>query len=163
VCGAEMRRLWAHLLGASSGFGAAAARALADLEPRLSGAGYLAKPRYLGFLAGRRVATSALVPAGGLAGVYAVSTLPEARGRGIGAAMTAFPLLEARARGYRVGALQATAMGLSVYRRLGFREVCEYRCYAQPPAPSGRFNPQGSPVAEPPADTVPGRACGRCR
>jgi predicted N-acetyltransferase YhbS len=83
------------------------------------------------------VATAALVPAAGLAGVYPVSTLPEARGRGIGAAMTAFPLLKARARGYRVGVLQATATGLPAYRRLGFREVCEYRCYAQPPAPKG--------------------------
>jgi GNAT superfamily N-acetyltransferase len=133
--GPEARRLWARLLGEGSGFGAAAARALAELEPALSGEDYLGKPRYLGFLADRPVATAALVPAAGLAGVYAVSTLPEARGRGIGAAMTAFPLLEARARGYRVGVLQATAMGLPVYRRLGFRALCDYRCYAQPPAP----------------------------
>jgi hypothetical protein len=37
-----------------------------------------------------------------------------------------------------VGVLQATAMGLSIYRRLGFREVCEYRCYAQRYAQSTR-------------------------
>ncbi len=135
VHGPEMQRLWARLLGEGSGFGEDAARALADLEPNLSGADYLLKPRYVGFLSGRPAATSVLVPAAGLAGVYAVSTLPEARRRGVGAAMTAFPLLEARAQGCRVGILQATVIGHPVYQRLGFRDVCEYRCYAQQPAP----------------------------
>jgi hypothetical protein len=135
VHGPEMRRLWARLLGEGSGFGEDAARALADLEPNLSDADYLLKPRYIGFVFGRPVATSVLVPAAGLAGVYAVSTLSEARRRGVGAAMTAFPLLEARSQGHRVGILQATVIGHPVYRRLGFRDVCEYRCYSQQPAP----------------------------
>src|SRR5206468_5036778 len=117
---AEARRLWARLLGEGSGFGAAAARTLAEVEPVLDDPDYLTKTRYVGLLDGRPVSTAALVPAAGLAGVYAVSTLPDARRRGIGAAMTAFALLEARARGYRVGVLQATAMALPVYRRLGF-------------------------------------------
>jgi len=38
-----------------------------------------------------------------------------------------------RAQGCRVGILQATAMGHSVYRRLGFRDICQCRCYSQPP------------------------------
>jgi GNAT superfamily N-acetyltransferase len=133
VRGPEMQRLWAHVLAEGSGWGETAARALADLEPTRVDADCTAKPRYIGFLSGRAVATSALVPAAGLAGVYAIATLPEARARGIGAAMTAYPLIEARTQGYRVGVLQATAMGHSVYRRLGFRDVCQYRCYSQPP------------------------------
>jgi len=137
VHGTEMRRLWARLLGEGSGFGEAAAQALAELEPSISDSSYLRKPRYIGFLAGRPVATSVLVPSAGLAGVYAVSTVPEVRGRGIGAAMTALPLIEARTQGHRLGILQATAMGHSVYRRLGFRDVCEYRCYTQRPASGG--------------------------
>ena len=134
VRGPEMRRLWARLLGEGSGFGGVAAQALADIEANLPDADYLRKPRYIGFLSGRPVGTSVLVPAAGLAGVYAVSTIPDARGRGIGAAMTALPFIEARAQGYRMGILQATAMGHAVYRRLGLRDVCEYRCYVQPPA-----------------------------
>jgi hypothetical protein len=60
---AEARRLWARLLGEGSGFGAEAAHALAEIEPALSDPDYLGKPRYLGFLADRPVATAALVPA----------------------------------------------------------------------------------------------------
>jgi len=55
--------------------------------------------------------------------VYGVGTLPAARGRGVGGAITLWPLVEARARGYRYAVLFATEMGHPVYRRLGFRDV----------------------------------------
>jgi GNAT superfamily N-acetyltransferase len=133
VHGSEMQRLWARVLGSGSGFGEEAARVLMDLEPTLLNEDYIRKPRYIGFLSDRPVATSALVPAAGVAGIYAVSTIPEARQRRIGAAMTIVPLLEARTQGYSVGILQATLMGHPVYQRLGFQDVCEYRCYSQSP------------------------------
>ena len=134
VQGPDMRRLWARVVAEGSGFPDDAARALADLEPTLSVQSYAACPRYLGFLAGQPVATSVLVPAAGLAGIYAVSTVAHARRQGVGSAMTALPLLEAREHGYRLGMLQSNVRGHPVYKRLGFHDVCEYRCYSQPPS-----------------------------
>ena len=53
----------------------------------------------------------------------AVATLPEARGQGLGAHVTAEPLRRAQALGYRVGVLQSSDAGHPVYRRLGFQDV----------------------------------------
>jgi GNAT superfamily N-acetyltransferase len=78
---------------------------------------------YLGRLHGRPVATNMLACGAGAAGVLGVGTLPEARGQGIGAAITLQPYLDARAIGYHTGVLFATEQGIPLYRRLGFREV----------------------------------------
>jgi GNAT superfamily N-acetyltransferase len=80
---------------------------------------------YLGFWHGKPVATSTLFGAAGVGGIHFVATLPEARGWGIGALMTMQPLYDARAMGYRIGALQSSEMGYSIYRRLGFEHICQ--------------------------------------
>jgi ribosomal protein S18 acetylase RimI-like enzyme len=80
---------------------------------------------YLGYLNGKPVSTSTVFYGGGTAGIYAVATLPEARGKGLGAAITLKPLLEAREKGYRVGVLQSSDMGFNVYKKLGFRHLCQ--------------------------------------
>jgi ribosomal protein S18 acetylase RimI-like enzyme len=77
---------------------------------------------FLGLLDGKPVATSMYYLGAGVAGVYNVSTLPESRTKGIGSAMTQRPLLEARKLGYRIGVLQSSEMGLTVYKRMGFKE-----------------------------------------
>lgn len=78
---------------------------------------------YVGYLNGQPVATNILVNGGGAAGLFGVGTLPAARGRGIGTAITLQPLLDARAQGYHAGVLFATEMGHPVYQKMGFRDV----------------------------------------
>lgn len=78
---------------------------------------------FVGRLAGQPVATSVLFTGGGVASVYGVATLPAARKRGIGGAITLMPLLEARAQGERYAVLFATEMGIHTYQRIGFSIV----------------------------------------
>lgn len=85
--------------------------------------------RYLGRLNGLPVATSALFLGAGVAGLYGVASLPEIRGRGIGAALSLAALRDARALGYRLAVLESSPLGYSVYQRLGFHEICRLRSY----------------------------------
>lgn len=78
---------------------------------------------YLGYLNGQPVATNMRFDGGGVSGLFVITTVPAARGKGIGGAMTLYPLLEARAQGYRYAVLFASKMGYPVYERVGFRDV----------------------------------------
>jgi GNAT superfamily N-acetyltransferase len=84
---------------------------------------------YLALLYGEPVATSQLFTSAGVAGIYNVTCLPQARGQGIGGAVVLAPLLAAREMGYQVGILQASAMGYNVYRRLGFQDFGKLSLY----------------------------------
>lgn len=91
---------------------------------------------YIGYLDSEPVATSTLFVANGAAGVYNVATLEAARGKGIGAAITAKALVDGRDLGYRVGILQSSEMGYSVYKRMGFEEVCKVGNFWGPARPA---------------------------
>lgn len=84
---------------------------------------------YLAYLDGEPVSTSSMYLGAGVAGIYNVATLPEARGKGAGSAVSFAPLKVAYQAGYQVGILQASRMGYSVYRRLGFEEICTFDLY----------------------------------
>jgi ribosomal protein S18 acetylase RimI-like enzyme len=78
---------------------------------------------YLAIVEEEPVSAAAMFLGAGVAGIYNVGTLPEWRGKGIGAAITLQPLLGARSQGYRIGTLQSSEMGYKVYKRIGFREM----------------------------------------
>ena len=63
-------------------------------------------------------------------GIYNIATVPAARRRGNGAAMTMRIVDDAAADGCDVAVLQSSEMGKPTYERLGFRTVVEYIGYA---------------------------------
>jgi ribosomal protein S18 acetylase RimI-like enzyme len=89
---------------------------------------------FLARLEGRPVATAIGVVDGNAVGIHSVTTLPDARGRGIGSAITLVALLDGRRRGARVGVLESSAMAHAMYRRLGFRDAGVTRVPARGPA-----------------------------
>ena len=75
---------------------------------------------WVGYVDGRPVSTATAGVAAGLVGVYVVATVPEARGRGYGEALTwsavaSAPELDAT--------LQASDMGKPIYERMGFETI----------------------------------------
>jgi ribosomal protein S18 acetylase RimI-like enzyme len=87
---------------------------------------------FVGLVEGQPVAASRLFCAAGVAGVYHVATVPAARRRGLGSALTLAAVRSARELGYRVGVLVSSSEGFGVYRRLGFRECCHADAYRWP-------------------------------
>ena len=75
------------------------------------------------FRDGQAVATTGLYLNGKIAGIYSVGTIPEARGKGIGAHATAETFRFAQKLGYKVGVLQSSQAGYPVYKRLGFQDL----------------------------------------
>jgi len=83
---------------------------------------------FVGFYEGIPVATSALFLQDNVAGVWDVTTLPKFRRKGIGTDMTLHALKYAKdLYGYSIGVLTASADGESVYRKIGFRKIKEFR------------------------------------
>jgi ribosomal protein S18 acetylase RimI-like enzyme len=71
---------------------------------------------------GKPVATNLAFNGGGVTGLFCIATLPDYRGRGIGAAVTLAPLYEADADA-QYAVLFSSKSGKPVYERVGFREV----------------------------------------
>lgn len=118
---------WIHVTSIGFGIGEYGENQWLDLFADL--AFELPTRSYLALLNGQPVATSQVFMSAGVAGIYNVTCLPEARHQGIGAAVTLAPLLEARKMGYRISILQASHLGYGVYRRLGFQDYGKLNVY----------------------------------
>jgi GNAT superfamily N-acetyltransferase len=87
---------------------------------------------YVGYTDGEPVSSGLGVRTGRTIGVYNIATIPSARGRGYGAAMTMRVVDDGAAAGCDVAILQASDMGRPIYERLGFRTVVEYMAWVDP-------------------------------
>jgi GNAT superfamily N-acetyltransferase len=78
---------------------------------------------------GKPAACSSVCIQDGVAGIYCVATLEAYRGRGLGTAITRAAIAYAKKRGATHSLLHATQMGLPIYRKIGFKELCEIPVY----------------------------------
>ena len=86
---------------------------------------------------GKNVATGIAFDCSTDCGIYNVGTLETARRRGLGTAVTAMHLHDARARGCHTASLQSTVVAERVYAAVGFRDLGRILEYV-PPQPDTR-------------------------
>jgi hypothetical protein len=79
---------------------------------------------------GRPAGIAMTIVSGGVAGIYWVGSIEEARGRGVGWAVTAAAVDAGFEMGAEVASLQASQMGEPLYRRMGFETIFSYRLLA---------------------------------
>jgi GNAT superfamily N-acetyltransferase len=75
---------------------------------------------YIGYLHDEPVTSATLLLAGGIAGIWDVSTAPSFRGQGYGSAITLAMMQEAHARGYQHAWVWSSTLGKRVYSKIGF-------------------------------------------
>lgn len=119
-----------HVRAASEGFEMPEAIARQLVAPSLLGRDDVTV--YVGYANGEPVTSGLGCRTGDTVGVYNIATVPAARGRGYGAAMTARIVADGASAGCDVAILQASDMGYAIYERMGFRTVVEYMGYVDP-------------------------------
>jgi len=98
--------------------------ALIAPEPRLLGVTNLTM--FVGYLDGVPQAVAGLVVSDRIAGIVAVGTVPEARGRGFAQKVVQEAVEVGRQRGCTQSFLWATERGRHVYGKMGFRKILDY-------------------------------------
>jgi GNAT superfamily N-acetyltransferase len=88
---------------------------------------------FLAYMDGAPVSIAMTIVSHGVAGVYWVGSLEEARGKGLGWALTAAATNAGFDLGAEVASLQASTMGESLYAAMGYETICSYRLLLSPP------------------------------
>jgi GNAT superfamily N-acetyltransferase len=86
---------------------------------------------FVGRLDGEPVGTSIAIRSRDASGVYNVGTVPGARRRGVGSAVTWAAVGAGRSWGCDTVVLQSSVAGLSMYADMGFRTVAPYVTFAE--------------------------------
>jgi GNAT superfamily N-acetyltransferase len=87
--------------------------------------------KYLGYYNEEPVSSSQIYFGDKVARLNFVSTMPHARGKGIGSAISLAALNEAKIHGYKVAVLYATDMGYPIYDRFGFKDIFKIRSFTK--------------------------------
>jgi ribosomal protein S18 acetylase RimI-like enzyme len=82
---------------------------------------------FLAHLEGSPAGIAMTIVSHGVAGIYWVGATEEARGRGLGWTVTATAVNAGFDMGAEIASLQASPMGESLYRRMGFETIFDYR------------------------------------
>lgn len=109
-------------------------------DMRIFAKNFLAHPHstnFIGYLDEKPVTTVSVVYDAGVAGVYNVATLPEARGKGFAHAAMAKVIEDILANGYQYSILHATPMGKGVYTKLGYQEYFSFQRFLLRPQAVG--------------------------
>lgn len=93
---------------------------------------------FLAHLDGQPAGIAMTVVSHDVAGIYWVGCTEAARGRGLGQAMTATAVNAGLDIGAKTASLQASPMGESIYRRMGFETIYDYRLFMSTPSEESR-------------------------
>jgi len=132
VSGEDDLQGWLTAQDQALGLTDASARAWRTIHLRLGFGSSCPLRNFVAWLGGRPVGAATLYVSDGFAGIYNVGTVPDARGHGIGRAVTAAALRAGQARGVGTAILSSSPLGLPVYRQLGFSEVGHIASYVTP-------------------------------
>ena len=89
---------------------------------------------FIAYLDGKLVGATSMITAAGVASVANVATDINYRGKGIGSALTLWPLHIAHQNGYKVAGLSASEDGVPVYTKLGFQRLVKNAVYLWMPS-----------------------------
>jgi GNAT superfamily N-acetyltransferase len=123
---------WLSVSRASAGFDDVVFDAWARSHRALGWGSRAPLHNFVARLEGRPVGVSALLDMDGVAGIWNVGVLEDVRGQGIGRETTLAALRLARDLGLTVAILGSSPLGVPVYTRIGFLEVCRVRHHGPP-------------------------------
>jgi GNAT superfamily N-acetyltransferase len=86
----------------------------------------------IAYLDGEPVSIAMTIVSHGVAGIYWVGSLEQARGKGLGRAVTAAATNAGFKLGAEVASLQASPMGKAIYEAMGYETVFDYRLFMSP-------------------------------
>jgi GNAT superfamily N-acetyltransferase len=89
---------------------------------------------FIAYLDDEPVSIALTIVSHGVAGIYWVGSLEQARGKGLGRAVTAAATNAGFELGADVASLQASPMGKPIYEAMGYETVFDYRLFISPDA-----------------------------